>query len=93
MNSTVEQLSDKLVISKLQFSKWRNAILCNIDFPINKYKDKFQHKKYKPISINISVKKALEKLQHNFVVAPIDKAVNNISFICKRFYITILREH
>ena len=40
-----------------------------------------------------SVKEALENLQHNFVVAPIDKTANNVSFICKRFYAaTLLKE-
>ena len=79
----------KLGINELQFSEWKNAILENIDFQINKYKNKFKHK-CKPVLNNITVKEALEKLQHDLVIAPIDKAANNLSFICKRFYATTL---
>lgn len=34
--------------------------------------------------------KALKQLQDTYVITPIDKAANNIAFICKRFYATIL---
>ena len=34
--------------------------------------------------------RALEELQQKFVIAPIDKASGNISFICKRFYADVL---
>ena len=56
-------------------------------FQISNCKKKFQHQKYKPLS------EALEKLKHDFAVAPIDEVANNVSFICKRFYATtLLRE-
>ena len=35
-------------------------------------------------------RECLKDLQSNFVLAPIDKATGNISFICKRFYVKIL---
>ena len=34
--------------------------------------------------------KALEDLHQQFVIAPIDKASGNVSFICKRFYADVL---
>ena len=36
------------------------------------------------------VKKALSDLHRNFIIAPIDKATGNISFICKRYYASVL---
>ena len=90
LNETVEHLSNKYGINKVQFSEWKNEILASIDYQINKYKKKFNHQKPKSILNDITVKEALENLQHNFVVAPIDKAANNVSFICKRFYATTL---
>ena len=32
----------------------------------------------------------LAELHNNFVIVPIDKVANNISIICKRFYVTRL---
>ena len=39
---------------------------------------------------NHIVKKSLDDIHKKFVVAPIDKANGNVSFICKRFYIDVL---
>ena len=58
MNGVVEQLSSTLGINKLQFSEWKNAILSHIDFQINKYKNKFQQQKCKPIFNDISLKES-----------------------------------
>ena len=55
-----------------------------------KYKNNSQHQKIIPILNNTSVRKALEKLQHDFVVARIDNATNNVSFTCKRSFATTL---
>ena len=90
LNETVEHLSNKYGLNKVQFSEWKNEILTCIDYQINKYKRKVNHQKPKSILNDITVKEALENLQHNFVVVPIDKAANNVSFICKRFYATTL---
>ena len=34
----------------------------------------------------------LTRLHKNFVIVPVDKASNNYTFVCKRFYISILIE-
>ena len=39
---------------------------------------------------NPIVKKSLDDIHNKFVVAPIDKANGNVSFICKRFYVDVL---
>ena len=82
INGAVEQVYNKRGIKELQFSQWKSVILSHIDFQINKYKNNFQHQKCKLILNNSSVKEVLEKLQHDFVVSPIDKVFNNVSFIC-----------
>ena len=61
MHGAVEELSNTLGINELQLSEWKNAILCYIDFQINKYKNKFEHQKCKPILNNTTVKEAMEK--------------------------------
>ena len=72
-------------------SKYREpSIICWDNFQINKYKNKFRYQKFNPILNNAFVKEALEKPQHDFVVVPINKAVNNVSFVCKGFFATVL---
>lgn len=84
MNGPAEQFPNKLDINKSQFSGGKSEILSHIDFQINKYKNNFQHPKCESIlNNNISVKQALEKLQENTAVSPIDKVASNIFFICK----------
>ena len=84
MNGPAEQFPNKLGINKSQFSGEKSEILSHTDFQINEYKNNFQHPNYEPISNNnISVKQALEKLQENTGVSPIDKAASNIFFMCK----------
>ena len=90
MNVAIKQLFIELGINKLQFAQYKNAILSHLNLQINKCKNKFQHPKYKSILNNTSVKEALEKLQHYFLVVQIDRAANKVSFICKRFYATTL---
>ena len=36
------------------------------------------------------IKEYLDSLHKNFVLVPIDKAANNISIICKRFYVQVI---
>ena len=39
------------------------------------------------------VKKTMFSLKEDFVIVPIDKAANNVAFICKHFYaLTIIKE-
>ena len=57
-------------------------------FSDQKIQKNFQHHKCKPNLDNTFVKGALEKPHYDFVVAPVAKAANNTSFICKRFYAT-----
>lgn len=39
---------------------------------------------------NTTSRKELTRLQNNFVITPIDKAGNNIAFICQRYYARVL---
>ena len=62
---------------------------------LNSVKEKIQHlnmnnkkrRRLKPILDNPTVLKHLEDLQKRFVFVPTDKAGNNISIVCKKFYI------
>ena len=57
---------------------------------IKKRKQKIQPKQAKPMLCDPDVKSYLEALHKRFVVVTIDKAANNFTFICKKYYISKL---
>ena len=93
LEDSITKLSDKFGITKAVFQEWKTSIIENINSRISKCKTKFQNKTIKPFLKDPLVKTALANVHDNFVVAPIHKAANNGSFICKRFYAeTLLKE-
>ena len=66
---------------------WRTAIITALDDKINHLKSFVKPKAVKPVLKNDVSLSCLVKLQQQFVLVPIDKASNNIAFICKYFYI------
>ena len=74
---------------------WSNTVFDAIKKRVNKLKQvrKFQRRRREKILDREDVKRYLEKFQKDFVLVPTDKASNNISIVCKRFYIlTLLKE-
>lgn len=43
------------------------------------------------VTVSSSARKYLRFLQHHLVLVPVDKAANNIAFICKAYYCRVLR--
>lgn len=87
IESYIGNISAKTHIAPQQFSEWRDKILGIV-------KEKLENMNpYKFCSIlkNASVKKSLTELHKDFVITPIDKASNNVSIICKKFYIDTLK--
>ena len=38
------------------------------------------------------IEEELRRLHKNFIIVPVDKASNNFSFICKKFYLKVLMD-
>ena len=72
------------------FRDWVEKIKQKIDDRIkvigNRSRQHFRQSALK----NADVKRSLEELQEKYVIVPIDKASNNVAFICKRFYANVL---
>ena len=51
---------------------------------------KIKSKKAKSVFDDDKAKAELKRLQNDFVIVPIDKAANNISFICKQHYAEVI---
>ena len=80
-------------VSKENLQIWKNKILCKVDCKISLLKNRVKIQKTNPILKQDDVTRDLEMLQTKYVIVPIDKAANNIAFICKKYYVeVILRE-
>ena len=57
---------------------------------IKELKSKFRFSKVKQVLGDPEVVSYLNILQEQYVMCPIDKATNNIAFICKKYYVQVL---
>ena len=57
---------------------------------IEELKNKFKFSRVKKVLRDPEVVSYLNILQKQYVMCPIDKAANNIAFICKRYYVRVL---
>ena len=57
---------------------------------IEELKNKFKFSRVKQVLRDPEVVSYLNNLQEQYVMCPIDKAANNIAFICKKYYVQVL---
>ena len=69
---------------------WQTEVNSKVDERIDKLKTEKEQKETHEVFQNPSSKKCLKELLSKFVIAPIDKATGNVSFICQRFYALVL---
>jgi hypothetical protein len=69
------------------FEKWRSAVLYECSNRIANFRA-FCDKS--PLMVTDEVLKYLRFLHHHLVMVPVDKAANNVAFICKRLYVNTL---
>ena len=69
---------------------WRNEVLQKVDAKIAFLKRKLKYQKVNPVLERADVIEYLKNLHSKFVLVPIDKAANNVSIICKRFYVEVI---
>ena len=90
VNEFMGNLSETKRISPMTLLNWKNSIFELVDRRINKYAPKIRSKKVKSVFDDSTAKSELKRLQNDFVIVPIDKAANNIAFICKQHYAEII---
>ena len=90
VNTFMEGLSETKRISPMTLLNWKNSIFELVDNRINKYAPKIRSRKAKSVFDDERAKSELKRLQNDFVIVPIDKAANNISFICKQHYAEVI---
>ena len=62
----------------------------NVNKKIKELKSKFKFSKFKQVLRDPVVISYLNILQEKYVMCPIDKAANNIAFICEKYYVQVL---
>ena len=83
-------LSAKNKLRYIDIVPWRNEILQKVDAKIASLKRKIKYHKVNPVLKQPDVIEYLQNLHSKFVMVPIDKAANNVSIICKRFYVEVI---
>ena len=62
------------------FDNWKFSLLKLVDKKVDKYVSTIKCKRVKSVFKDPDAKAELDKLCDHFVIVPIDKAANNISF-------------
>jgi len=93
LQAYTDSVSTKLNLDFEDISPWKVNVLQKVDANIASLQRKTKYHKVNPVLKRPEVIDYLQNIQSKFVLVPIDKAANNISIICKRFYIeAILKE-
>ncbi len=90
--SYTKSWANKSQINEDELTSWQNAVFKAVEHRIVMLKSRpTTHRK--KVLTQPTVKRALRNLQTNYVLMPTDKASNNITVVCKRFYVEkILKE-
>ena len=92
LDNCIETWSSKTKLSNVLFQDWKSTIAAKIDKRIFAFQpNKNKNKRHSILKLPPS-KECLSDLHSKYVMVPIDKAANNIGFICKRFYAQVLLE-
>ena len=90
IDNCIKSWSNKIGLSLEVFKDWKDKINLKIDDRISTLA--LNNRKHFPVLKDRNAKKCLSELQEKYVIVPIDKASNNVAFICKRFYASKLCE-
>ena len=90
VESFIESMIAKYKLSADSFNNWKIKVFEKVTNKIKMLKSIGKAKEAKQILKDKDVLEYLTELHNNYVIVPIDKAANNISIICKRFYVTRL---
>lgn len=86
IDSYVSRMSNKLHLPVVTFTPWKSEITRLVTIKLDKCKI-YKHNK---VLSNSVVREALDKLKGDFVLAPVDKAGNNIAVVCKKYYMDVV---
>ena len=83
-------LSNKFDLQENDILPWKNEVLLKVEAKIASLKRKMKYMSIKPVLDRPEVQEDLQTLHSKFVLVPIDKASNNVAFVCKRYYAEVI---
>lgn len=89
LDAHIKKSSVRKSLPESTFGLWKAAILDSVTKKIGNLKIRRSHK---PKLKNSVIKSYLDELHNKYVFVPTDKASNNVSIICKKYYIQTLEE-
>lgn len=90
INDSIKKWADSKGLHLSLFTEWKNKLCEHVDNKISILKRRIHPRKVQRTLNDSEVKKYLTDLQQQYVMVPIDKADNNVAFICKRYYIEVI---
>ena len=89
IDKCINAWSNKVGLSVAVFRDWKEMIASKIKDRVSALaNNKKRH--IQSIFKDANAKKCLSDLQARYVIVPIDKAANNVAFICKRYYASVI---
>ena len=90
VDSFVAKVSRKLGVPRSAFHKWKRRLIGNFSDKLYGCLDGYAYSQ--PVLSNRDSKLELDRLKMEYVITVVDKAANNFSFTCKKFYFLKLAE-
>ena len=87
LDTCVSSMAGKYQLEVKVFDNWKALVLGRVVDKIRKLKISRRPQQTKPVLKDENVIQYLKDLHSRYVIVPIDKAANNVSIICKRFYV------
>ena len=84
----IDKICIRHSVAKSYFEEWKNAVIQDIDNLISSENIDFKGRYKSVINQN---KLFWDDFQSKFILAPVDKAGNNVSIICRKYYIDNIR--
>ena len=88
LNKYCNKLSNLWNKSIQEFQEWKVLIIERV----KKQLENVKPYSYYSILSDVDVKRELEKLHKDFVLVPTDKAQNNVTIVCKKFYLEMIKK-
>jgi hypothetical protein len=84
----IEKMSRRLHKPEVMFDEWKNKVLEHVQLQLDS-KNKYC---FNSVLSDGKVLEDLKQLQKDYILIPTDKASNNVTIVCKKFYVGLLND-
>jgi hypothetical protein len=87
VNEYCKKMSDRYEKPTVMFTEWKTLILDKVKLQL----DNCEPFPYNTALSDGNVHKELNNLHDKYVIVPTDKAANNVTVVCKKFYVSLIK--